>query len=125
MNTVPANARPRLDHSSLVAIGRALRRLRGRTTQGEIGAALGVGQGAVSQWEAGKRQPTYEQISRFEREMKLAPGAVYVTAGLVEVDGVEAALRADSALDELEVELLLDSYRLSVRRTKDRRKLRK
>jgi transcriptional regulator with XRE-family HTH domain len=118
---------PRRPQNAPVAIGRALRQLRGQTTQVQLAKALGTTQASVSRWESDKDPsvPSFDEMHAIERHLKAPRGALLVAAGLVEVDGVEAALLADPDLEPGERDLVLDVYRLGIQRSAERRKPRK
>lgn len=104
-------------------IGAALRRLRARkATQEVIAELVGVKQGTVSQWEAGRSAPTFEQMHLIEEHLGLDRGSILVAAGLVTVAGVEAAVLADPELEPDDRELVLSLYRGVVLQRSKRRK---
>lgn len=95
-----------------VQIGRALRRLRGRkVTQESLGEVLGVSQGTVSQWEAGRSSPNFDQMQKIEDHLGLPLGAILIAAELVAASDIEAAIVADPSLDADQVHMLLTVYR--------------
>lgn len=100
------------------ALGRALRRARGRTTQQAIADHLGVTQPLVSEWESGKGRPTFDQLLRLEDLLRLPRGYFLRAAGLVDTSSertTREAVMADPALDPLHKEALLAAYDSFVR----------
>lgn len=64
-------------------LGRMIRLARGGRTQAEFGALLGVGQPAISGWEAGKVGLTTELLWEIETSLGLEHGWLSVAGGFV------------------------------------------
>lgn len=70
-------------------IGDRVRDIRNRQgkTQAELAEALGTSQSAISQIEAGERNPTYDMIRRLADKLNVSPG--YLMGGDVKGEDIE------------------------------------
>lgn len=58
---------------------------------GEVAAALGVNDSAISRWKNGKASPGLESVMKLADFLNVEPVALTVTAGLMEADQVGVA----------------------------------
>jgi transcriptional regulator with XRE-family HTH domain len=108
-------ARGTPDPPSLSArLARAIRLAREHISQTALADAVEVDQPSVSKWERGEQRPSLEQIAAVETATGRRPGFVLIAAGLVETPSVEAALAADSHLDDVQRQFVLHAYRAGV-----------
>lgn len=69
-------------------LGRAIRHVRGETTQAEFGARFGVPQATLSRWELGVTDLSVEQVRAVEVAAGLQPGDLLRSAGYLREDPV-------------------------------------
>jgi transcriptional regulator with XRE-family HTH domain len=106
-----------------VSVGKAVKRLRvaAGTTQVRLANLVGVEQPTISRWERGIDAPGFDDVQSIEKALKIQPGSIYVAAGLVRAEPVEAAILADSKIDATWIPVVLDAYRSAVRRSAEQR----
>jgi transcriptional regulator with XRE-family HTH domain len=106
---------------SQAAIGRTIRELRGPMPQSELAATIGMGQPALSAWEAGKVDLTLDQVASVEDALGSPRGVIASSVGYVDLDALwtraelgvrrvptlEGALRAARAAHELGLQFRL------------------
>lgn len=98
-----------------VAIGRALKAMRGRDSQDVIAELIGVTQVTVSRWEHGKSSPTLDQMVVIEDHYGRPRGSLLRDAGLIEpVDTLEKVVAADPRLSAQWRIIVLDAYERAV-----------
>lgn len=73
-----------VNEDRLQALGWAIYRRRMPRTQVEFAQLLGVSQGAVSLWEAGRTNLNIETINRIEGKLRVYPGTLLIEAGYVD-----------------------------------------
>lgn len=80
-------------------LGRMIRHARGEVTQAQLAMALGVGQPAISAWEAGRVRLTSEQLYSIETALGREHGWLSVAAGFVtpSLDALMVLLEASVA----------------------------
>lgn len=59
-------------------------------SQGALARALGIDQGAVSQWETGKNLASVERLRQVEQALNLTPGTLTQVVGFLPLPGNEA-----------------------------------
>jgi transcriptional regulator with XRE-family HTH domain len=84
------------------ALGGAIRRHRGKLSQGELALALGISQASVSSWELGGVDLTCEQVADIEGRLRLRPGTLLVEAGYIDPALIGADGVVHHALGQLE-----------------------
>ena len=95
--------------------GQALRAARGKHTQQEIAARMGVSQNAISDWERGRNRAGLDDIAAFEEAAGRPRGWVLRAAGYVaENAGVVEAIRADPLLEDVFRDALISLYQHGV-----------
>lgn len=116
--------RSRKAETSSVDLGRAIQRaLAGRATQAQVAAALGVKQPTVSGWINGLGRPSFEQLAALEDRCDRPRGWVLRAVGLVvDPTDVRSALLADSRLDDVGREIILQLYEVRVETVEQRRR---
>lgn len=94
-----------------IHLGAAVRAARGRMTQGELAAALGVDQPTISKWERDDIRPSLEQLRAIEETTGRRRGFILIAAGVVEdVTSVEDAIEAHPDLSEEARRVLLRAF---------------
>lgn len=89
-------------------------------TQEALADAIGVKQGAVSQWVSGTRQPPLDTTFELERLLGQRPGALTRHLGYLPLDAVksvatvESSIVEDGTLTEPEKQMLLGAYRAAM-----------
>ena len=97
-------------------LGAAVRHAyRGRLTQVELAAMLGVAQNTISRWSTGDVEPRLDDIAAIEDACRLPRGYILRKAGYVsELISPEEAIAADHRLDHARRELLIATYRAAL-----------
>lgn len=82
-----------------MALGAAIRTMRGRDPQGVLARVAGVKQATISRWEHGKSTPTIDQMIALEDHYERPRGSLLRDAGVIDpVDSIEKAIAAASEL---------------------------
>lgn len=97
-------------------------------TQGELGSEVGLGQPAISAWEAGENQPEPEVVFAVEEALDLPPGHLSKHLGYMPpksdgkaTPGFEDVVMSDPLLDEQNKRAMVAMYRELTRGKKRRR----
>lgn len=93
-----------------VAVGSAIRDVRGGMSQDDLAAAIGKNQRTLSAYEDGRVRVPLHLIPEIERACGARKGAVMRKAGLVE-DSTEAAIEGDPDLTPFGRRTVLGFYR--------------
>ena len=92
---------------------------KGTLTQVELAEELGVAQNTVSRWSTGDVEPSLDQIAAVEDACGLPRGFVLRAAGYVDAsDSAEAAIAADHRLDAARRDLMLATYKVALRQSR-------
>lgn len=92
---------------------------KGSLTQVELAEQLGVAQNTVSRWSTGDVEPSLDQIGAVEDACGLPRGFILRAAGYVDSsDSPEAVIAADHRLDAARRDLMLATYKVAVRQSR-------
>jgi transcriptional regulator with XRE-family HTH domain len=84
---------------------------RGKFTQVQLAAALGVAQNTISRWSTGDVEPSLDDLVRLEDVCDLTRGHILRAAGYVDdLGSAEDFIASDHRLDPVRRELLLTAY---------------
>lgn len=96
-------------------------------TQGELAAALQLGQQTVSKWETGAAKPRPQVVAALAQVLELSPARLLALAGYIEAGAEDLRLAATGTdLDELReadpeaYELVMDIARTALARARRR-----